>query len=80
VPRLPRVTGKDVVSALLKSGFEIFDQEGSHVYLHKRIGDTFGSRITVPMHSGKILKPKTLKSILKVSGITIDNFIPLLKK
>lgn len=80
MPRLPRVTGKDVVSTLLKSGFEIFDQEGSHVYLHKQIGDVFGPRITVPIHSGKILKPKTLKSILKVSGITIDNFIILLKK
>lgn len=80
MPRLPRVTGKDVVSALFKSGFEIFDQEDSHVYLHKRIGDVFGPRITVPVHSVKILKPKTLKSIFKVSGITVDNFITLLKK
>lgn len=78
MPRLPQVTGKDIVRALLKAGFKIFDQEGSHVYLHKRIGDTFSPRITVPMHSGKILKPKTLKSILKVSGLTVDNFIAFL--
>jgi predicted RNA binding protein YcfA (HicA-like mRNA interferase family) len=78
VPRLPRVTAKDVVRALLKAGFQIFDREGSHVYLHKRIGDTFGPRVTVPMHSGKILKPKTLKSIIKASKFTVDDFITLL--
>ena len=78
MPRLPRATGKDVIRALLKAGFEMFDQEGSHVYLHKRTGDTFGPRVTVPLHSGKVLKPKTIKSILKVSKITVGDFISLL--
>lgn len=80
MPRLPRVTGKDIIRALTKAGFKIFDSEGSHVYLHKRIGDVFGPRVTVPVHSGKILKPKTLKSILKSSKISIDAFLALLKK
>ena len=79
MPPLPRVTGKDVIKALRKSGFKIFDQEESHVYLHKRIGDKFGPRVTVPVHSGKILKLKTLKSIIKSAGLTIDTFISLLK-
>ena len=80
MPKLPRVTGKDVVRALLKAGFQRFDQEGSHVYLHKRTGDTFGPRITVPVHSGKVLKPKTLRSILKASKITVADFIDFLNK
>lgn len=80
MPRLPRVTGKDVISALQKAGFSVFDQEGSHVYLHIRQGDAFGSRVTEPLHSGKILKPKTLKSILNAAGISTEDFTNLLRK
>jgi len=34
-------------------------------------------RITVPFHK-KDLSPKTLKSIIKQAGITIDDFLKLL--
>lgn len=80
MPKLPRISGKDAIRALQTAGFTIFDQEGSHVYLHMRRGDAFGPRITVPVHSGKILKPKTLKSILNAAEISIDDFIALLRK
>ncbi|MDD5559195.1 MAG: type II toxin-antitoxin system HicA family toxin [Candidatus Methylomirabilis sp.] len=42
--------------------------------LHLRIGDRFTHRVTVPVHGKSILKPKTLKSILKAAGLTILRF------
>ncbi|MDE2510593.1 MAG: type II toxin-antitoxin system HicA family toxin [Elusimicrobia bacterium] len=72
--RLPRVTGKDAVRALRRLGFEAFDQTGSHVYLHRRDGDRFGPRVTIPVHAGQILKPKTLQAILAAAGVSADEF------
>jgi predicted RNA binding protein YcfA (HicA-like mRNA interferase family) len=37
MPRLPRITGKELVKALQKEGFEITRQRGSHVQMTKRI-------------------------------------------
>ncbi|MCL1474379.1 type II toxin-antitoxin system HicA family toxin [Argonema antarcticum A004/B2] len=37
-----------------------------------------GRRVTVPFHSGKILHPKILKSILNDAGLTVEEFVQLL--
>ncbi|MCK9299481.1 MAG: type II toxin-antitoxin system HicA family toxin [Methanoculleus sp.] len=34
--------------------------------------------VTVPVHSGKILAPRTLQAILFQAGITVDEFRALL--
>ena len=78
MPRLPRVSGKDIVRALQCAGFEVFDQTGSHIYLHKFDGIEFGSRVTVPVHGNKILAPKTIQSIFKTTGLSIEEFSELL--
>ena len=78
MPRLPRASGKDTVRALQHSGFRVFAQSGSHVYLHKFDGEKFGPRVTVPVHGNKTLAPKTLQSILRAAGLTVDDFIELL--
>jgi predicted RNA binding protein YcfA (HicA-like mRNA interferase family) len=39
MPRLPRVTGKQVVQTLKKAGFEVFDQSGNHIDLHRWTGE-----------------------------------------
>lgn len=64
--KLPRVTAKEAIRLLEKSGFSFVRQSGSHkIYKNKE-----GRRATVPYHAGKILHPKLLKSILKDAGIT----------
>ena len=78
MPPLPRVSGKQVIRALKRVGFEEFDQSGSHVYLHRWTGDRWSERVTVPIHGSKILKLKTLKSILKQANLTVDAFTELL--
>jgi len=73
-PRLPRVSGKEVVVALKRGKFTFLYIEGSHHYFLSPAG----SLITVPVHGKKTLKPKTLKSILEQAGLTIEELIDLL--
>ena len=74
-PRQPRISGKDMVAALKRAGFILIYIEGSHHYLEPSEG---GSLVTVPVHTNKILKPKTLKSILNQAGLDNDDFKKLL--
>ena len=73
--RLPRITGKQIKKALLKKGFRFLHSRGSHFYFEPPGG---GMIVTVPVHSGKIIKPKTLKSILKQAGISVEELIEVL--
>jgi predicted RNA binding protein YcfA (HicA-like mRNA interferase family) len=71
MPRQPRISGSEAVRALQRAGWQITRQRGSHVLLvHpsrvKRI-------VTVPIHAGRILKPKTLASILDLAGLSVDD-------
>jgi len=54
MPRLPRITGRELVKALQKEGFEITRQKGSHVQMTKYIKD---EKLTfpVPVHLAKLL-------------------------
>lgn len=72
--KLPRISASDVIRALEKAGFFLSRQSGSHkIYKNKQ-----GKRVTVPYHSGDVLHPKILKSILKDADLTIDQFKDLI--
>ncbi len=73
--KLPRVTGDKIVRALKKAGFEEIRTRGSHCYLYHPEKDKL---VTVPVHAGKIVAPKTLKSIMKQAEISIDELKELL--
>lgn len=73
--KLPRVTADDAIRALERAGFHLARQSGSH----KIFKNEEGTRITIPYHSGKILHPKILKSILKDADLTADEFIDLMR-
>ena len=62
MPKLPRITGRELVRALQSDGFEITRQRESHVQMAKYIG---GEKVTfpVPVHAGKTIKEGTLKGI-----------------
>ena len=76
MPRLPRISGKDTVRKLKDLGFEVFDQSGSHVYLHKWDAEesNWSHRVTVPVHGNRILKLGTLKNILRQAEISVEQF------
>jgi predicted RNA binding protein YcfA (HicA-like mRNA interferase family) len=75
-PKSPRITARQVVQALRRVGWYQHHQEGAHVFL--RHPDRPGMRVTVAMHAGETIKPRTLKSILEQAGLTVDDFIELL--
>jgi len=72
--RLPRITADDIIRVLSACGFVFRRQSGSHkIYMHAE-----GNRVTVPYHSGKILHPKVLKSILNDADLTPEKLKELL--
>ena len=75
MPRLPRVTAGEATRAIKKAGFTLSRSNGSHMIYHNALG----RRVTIPFHAGTILHPKVLKNILDDAGLTIAEFIKLLK-
>lgn len=73
--KLPRLTAADVIRVLERAGFSLVRQSGSHkIFKNKE-----GKRATVAFHSGHILHPKILKSILRDANMTIEEFQARLK-
>ena len=78
MPKLPQVSGHDVIKALRKIGFEKVSQKGSHIKLQRVKGD-LTQTIIVPDH--KVLKKGTLQNgILKNIPLAVEEFLDLLKK
>jgi predicted RNA binding protein YcfA (HicA-like mRNA interferase family) len=71
---LPRVSGRDVVKALIKVGYERDRQRGSHIiprqlaYPHRRIA--------FPDHTE--VAQGTLRSIIRETGLTVSEFKDIL--
>jgi len=76
MPKLPRVTPKKVLAALLKAGFYIHHQTGSHINL--RHYSKFYLHVIIPNRKND-LAPKTLKSIISQAELTVEEFIKLIK-
>lgn len=71
MPKLPVVSGADVVSALERIGFVVVRQRGSHIVMRR--GST---GCVVPNH--RELKTGTLAGLLKQAGVSSDEFIEAL--
>jgi predicted RNA binding protein YcfA (HicA-like mRNA interferase family) len=72
--RLPRISAAVAIRVLEKAGFFLVRQSGSHkIFKNKE-----GHRVTVPYHSGKVLHPKVVKSILEDADLTLDEFKELM--
>jgi predicted RNA binding protein YcfA (HicA-like mRNA interferase family) len=67
MPKLPRLSGKEIISILTAHGFERKRQRGTHVVMRK------GSSVcVVPDH--KEVKTGTLAGILRQAGILPELF------
>jgi predicted RNA binding protein YcfA (HicA-like mRNA interferase family) len=73
--RLPALKPKEVIRALQRAGFYVHHSTGSH-YVFKPPSKP-QIRVTVPFHN-KDLKRRTLISIIKQAGYTVEEFIELL--
>ena len=72
--KLPVVSGKDAVKALLKVGYDVDHQRGSHIVLRQNASPF--RRITIPNH--KEISKGTLRAIIREAGLTIEEFSELL--
>jgi len=73
VGKLSNVSGKDAVKAFEKIGWTVRGQVGSHRVLTK---SGVQANLTVPMHTE--LAQGTLGGLLKIAGLTVDEFRSLL--
>lgn len=71
--RLPVVSGKEAIKALLKLGYYMRDRESSHIHLRH----THRQPLTIPDH--KEIARGTLRAIIRAAGLTIEEFSRLLK-
>jgi predicted RNA binding protein YcfA (HicA-like mRNA interferase family) len=71
MPRLPQVSGRDLVKLLHSLGYQTLRQKGSHIRLRKLtvVGE---HNLTVPDH--KVVAKGTLNDIL--SSVSLWNNIP----
>ena len=71
---LPHVSGRKVVQALLKIGYDKDRQKGSHIVM-RQISYPY-RRIVVPDH--KEVAKGTLRAIIRHAGLTVEDFAKLL--
>jgi len=67
--KIPRITADKIIRILQKHGFSQVRQSGSH----KIFRNSEGTRVTIPFHSGVILHPKIVKSILDDTGLSQED-------
>ncbi len=72
MPKLPNVSGEEVIRALERLGFRRIRQKRSHTILKKRTKEGEIGCV-VPLHSE--LAVGTLRSILRQAGVPLDEFL-----
>jgi len=72
--KLPRITGQQLITALVKAGFQVIRIRGSHHFLEH----PDGRRTVIPMHRGETIGPGLLSKILRDCEMTRDELHELL--
>ena len=68
MPRLPRLRGREVITALQHAGFAILRSKGSHHFMHYPDG-----RCTVvPVDAGETIDPALLSKILRETEMGVE--------
>lgn len=73
MPKLPVISGEDLIKALLKKGFKTVRQKGSHITLTNGEFNT-----VVPLHNE--LAKGTLLGILKQCGLSREDLLKWLDR
>ena len=66
------ISGQELVKVLLRAGFVVSRQRGSHIVLRR--GNPY-ARVVVPDH--KRVRPGTLRRILTEAGLTVEQLLAL---
>lgn len=68
--KIPVISGRKMVKILESIGFVVVSQKGSHIKL-KRVTKNYKETVIVPNH--KEIRRGTLRNILKIAGILIED-------
>lgn len=72
MPKLPVLSPKKLIKILIKRGFYVHHQTGSHINF--RHTEKRHLHVVIPYH-GHDLAPKTLKSIILQTELTIEDLL-----
>ena len=71
--KLPKISGRECVAALLKIGFYVRRQKGSHIILRR---DDPYAQLVVPDH--RELDRGTLRAIVRQADLSVEELVDLL--
>jgi len=75
MPKLPRLTAKEIIKTIIKMGFVFDRQRGSHMFFKHNDGRT----TVIPNHPGEEIGPGLFNKIIKEElKITREEFIKYL--
>lgn len=75
MPSLPTLSGKDVVSVFVNDGWQMARQRGSHIILVKH-----GHMATLSVPDHREVAKGTLRSLIRSSGMSVEEFIELTRR
>ncbi len=75
MPKLPILSGKEIIKILSKIGFKHIRTKGSHAILSKE--DKEKGKITIPIPLHRELAKGTLKSIMNQAGLKLEKLLDL---
>jgi len=75
LPRIRPLSPEKLVKILEKIGFRTVRQKGSHIIMI----NGQGTRIVIPVHPGRDIKPGLVRAIVKEAGLNRERFFRLLR-
>jgi len=76
LPKISPLNPQKLIKILQTAGFKIIRQKGSHIIMI----DDRKTRIVIPVHPGKDVKPGLIRAIIKEAGLSREDFFKLLKE
>ena len=73
--KMPALKPKKVLHALLRVGFYVYHQKGSHAQLRHPVKPHL--RVTIPVHNRFDLPPQVVASIVRQAEMTREEFLDL---
>ena len=74
MPPLPVVSGRETINAFARAGWRQVRRTGSHIILTKP-----GVPVTLSVPDHNTLRRGTLRSLIRQAGLTVDEFVELLR-
>jgi len=72
--KLPHISGREAVKAFERAGWTVKRRQGGHIILGKA-----GMRYNLSVPDHRQLKDGTLRSLIRKAGLTVGEFIELLR-